>query len=328
MLIVSFPFIACVIVTTVLPVASVVFIKIAQKRNCFSWGPNHPNSEKAPLNRSLSPAQKAIVIKVFCISIVFGLIKGYTPSFLFFETAAGTFDLFVSFILAGVFLCLVICIGNTFVKHFGYPWLYKLSIPIMICGLLLTVTTQSSAIASKGFLLLGTNCVVTMLWSFLSHITGGCRKRAVVVFSFGLSGLFFGSFIGAVTAHYLDTTFDPQTTLVTGPAVAILLLVLTYIFVPSGKEPGQSKGFAEDQSGKWRQRIDALAKDHNLTSREHEVFALLAKGQSAKKIQETLFISASTVNTHRYHIYEKLGVATKQELINYVEAPRRRGDEI
>lgn len=43
-----------------------------------------------------------------------------------------------------------------------------------------------------------------------------------------------------------------------------------------------------------------------LSQREMEVFLLLAKGESTKAIAQALFISPKTVETHRYHIMEKL----------------------
>ena len=43
-----------------------------------------------------------------------------------------------------------------------------------------------------------------------------------------------------------------------------------------------------------------------LSQREMEVFLLLAKGESTKAIARSLFISPKTVETHRYHIMQKL----------------------
>ena len=47
-----------------------------------------------------------------------------------------------------------------------------------------------------------------------------------------------------------------------------------------------------------------------LTSREMEVFTLLANGLAIKKIAQELFISPKTVETHKYNIMEKLKVDT------------------
>ncbi|HLH31496.1 MAG TPA: response regulator transcription factor [Terriglobia bacterium] len=55
----------------------------------------------------------------------------------------------------------------------------------------------------------------------------------------------------------------------------------------------------------------------NLTTREREVFLLLAEGKSPSEVATSLFVSPKTVHTHRQHIMEKLGLRTTTELIRY-----------
>jgi len=50
-----------------------------------------------------------------------------------------------------------------------------------------------------------------------------------------------------------------------------------------------------------------------LTSREHEILALLSRGSLYKEIGSALNISISTVRTHVQHIYEKLQVQSRTE---------------
>ena len=66
-------------------------------------------------------------------------------------------------------------------------------------------------------------------------------------------------------------------------------------------------------------RIAALAAEHRLTPRETEVFALLAQGRSIPYIRDELIISRETAATHAKHIYAKLGVHSRQELIDLVQ---------
>lgn len=53
----------------------------------------------------------------------------------------------------------------------------------------------------------------------------------------------------------------------------------------------------------------------NLSNREREVFQLIAEGFSAKKIAEMLFISTSTVKSHRTKIMDKLGIDSPTHLV-------------
>ena len=54
-----------------------------------------------------------------------------------------------------------------------------------------------------------------------------------------------------------------------------------------------------------------------LSKREEEVLALIANGKSLKTIAEELFISVKTVETHKIHIQDKLGLANTAQLVKY-----------
>jgi len=55
----------------------------------------------------------------------------------------------------------------------------------------------------------------------------------------------------------------------------------------------------------------------SLSDREREVFFLLAKGLTNQQVAGHLVISPSTVQTHRGHIMEKLGLQSRADLIRY-----------
>ena len=55
----------------------------------------------------------------------------------------------------------------------------------------------------------------------------------------------------------------------------------------------------------------------SLSEREREVFQLIAEGRANKEIAELLFISVSTVETHRAHIMEKLDLHSAAEIVLY-----------
>lgn len=67
------------------------------------------------------------------------------------------------------------------------------------------------------------------------------------------------------------------------------------------------------------ERVNELANAHKLTKRETEVFGLLAHGRSIPYVRDALLISRDTAATHAKHIYAKLGVHSRQELISMVE---------
>lgn len=65
------------------------------------------------------------------------------------------------------------------------------------------------------------------------------------------------------------------------------------------------------EAGEERERYDGL------TAREKEILTLIASGLSNQQIAEKLYISIKTVQTHRAHILEKLGLHDRTELVRY-----------
>ena len=82
---------------------------------------------------------------------------------------------------------------------------------------------------------------------------------------------------------------------------------------PDAEKPAQTKD----------ERIVSVAEKFGLTARETEVFTLWATGHGAKSIEEKLVLSSATVRTHIRHIYEKLDVHSRAELIELLESRQR-----
>ena len=74
------------------------------------------------------------------------------------------------------------------------------------------------------------------------------------------------------------------------------------------------------QLGRFKRKCAAVADTFLLSRKETEVLFLLAKGRNSAAIQEALYISAGTANTHMRHIYRKLDVHSQHELIELVES--------
>ncbi len=62
-----------------------------------------------------------------------------------------------------------------------------------------------------------------------------------------------------------------------------------------------------------------LGKEFCLTPSETRILVLVARGRSARYIAEELGVSFNTVRTHIRHVYEKLAIHSRQELIDLVE---------
>jgi two-component system response regulator NreC len=67
---------------------------------------------------------------------------------------------------------------------------------------------------------------------------------------------------------------------------------------------------------------DSDGRPDSLSPREVEVLRLIALGHTNTEIAASLFLSVRTVESHRAHIQQKIGLTTRAELVGYV---RERG---
>lgn len=71
----------------------------------------------------------------------------------------------------------------------------------------------------------------------------------------------------------------------------------------------------DDAMQRWENPSDDPVEE--LTPREKEVLQLIVAGMTNLEIADKLIISVRTVETHRAHIIDKLGIRRRSELVNY-----------
>lgn len=128
----------------------------------------------------------------------------------------------------------------------------------------------------------------------------------------GLSAVFM--VLRFVSAHELSSWMVASGT--------FLLLVGALFLAPDRLLP-QVFAAADSHRVPLDEALAAMAAEGKLSKRESEVMALAARGRDSKVIQETLGVSASTVSTHMQNIYRKLGIHSRQELIDRLEEAMR-----
>jgi ligand-binding sensor domain-containing protein/DNA-binding CsgD family transcriptional regulator len=62
--------------------------------------------------------------------------------------------------------------------------------------------------------------------------------------------------------------------------------------------------------------VSQFLASHDISSREREILKLMLQGKSNKEIEDMLFISFHTVKNHVYHIFQKLKINSRGQLIN------------
>jgi DNA-binding CsgD family transcriptional regulator len=69
--------------------------------------------------------------------------------------------------------------------------------------------------------------------------------------------------------------------------------------------------------------LDVALQNYQISKREREIMELILQGKSNKEIEDGLFISYNTVKNHIYNLYQKLGVKSRGQLINFILETRK-----
>lgn len=105
--------------------------------------------------------------------------------------------------------------------------------------------------------------------------------------------------------------------------VALYLAVLWATFasfrtVYNRKEDERIEASVRMRAERATQVYDRVAAAHGLTPREREVMEMLAQGYTRAYVRDALGISDGTTSAHIAHVYQKLGVHKKDELLELV----------
>ncbi len=141
---------------------------------------------------------------------------------------------------------------------------------------------------------------VLSLAGIASLITYKLSSRAQRIYSF--------IFVLSIPLWILDLFFAQQKyfLLTCFPYVAFLFAVFVEVFSHPLPQPEN----AEKTDSSFKEKYD-------LTDREIEVYNLAAQGLSNQEISKKLFVSVHTVKSHLQHIFSKMNINTRYQLINF-----------
>ena len=204
---------------------------------------------------------------------------------------------------------------------------------MMLGGFMLRPLSGPEAVASGALSFAGASFSWMLLWMALASVGMGNPLGSLWTFGMGYVmqalGLALGAELGNLALSQGETVehaVNVVNALVTVGFVAYLLIGLRgFSFSRTFAEivPVSAPEVSDDPDAAVTRGCAALAAACELTGREADVLALLARGRSGAEIQEELSISRNTAKTHVRHIYRKAGVHSQQELIDLVRERAR-----
>lgn len=165
----------------------------------------------------------------------------------------------------------------------------------------------------------GSFAVVSLcIWSNMASAVRSVPVSARLVFPAGFL-LFALCFAAGLAVIGMVGTHGRTLCLV---MLAVYLALMAVSFALDSREE-KAALVAERPAGDTRsyihRRCDEIAKAAGLSPRECDVLYYLGRGYNHTYIAKKLYISENTVRTHVRHIYGKLGISSREELIDLVD---------
>lgn len=221
-------------------------------------------------------------------------------------------------IVGGLAIWWVFCFNGKL--HFTNLW--RSLLVLTATALLLLPHLDASLLSwSLAMMYIAQTLLIALVWITLADAAHHSSVDASVIFGacwavYALANA-LGSFLGVQFSNFAQSSY----------AIPILAYAITLVAVFALNERSfiESRMFTDLEEPETEDvpvldTIEAgckvLGNKFNLTDREIDIVTLLCKGRSKSYIAQTLFISENTVRSHSRHIYQKLDVHSKQEILD------------
>ncbi len=312
------PFAFAGAITCILPIASVALCRVALARlsaNAHSMEQPTVVFESHNL-RGLWKVGAAIAAFSFVTAFLIARFSGN-------QSAVPAIDFLAARLVEIAISSVVLLLVLKLEKSFNFSELWRIALLAlaadMLCQAALPQVTILRCVESSVW-----DLVVLFTWLTLADIARHSSMPTPLVFGIG-----WACYTAPFTIGSAASALAPMGTLNAATALALMFVLLIvaafclelrdqdtkWIFAElSGERSSAPTDFATLDD-----RCQAIAAERGLTPRELEVMQLLVKGRTKAYIAETLYLTENTVKGHARHIYTKLDVHSKQELLDLVE---------
>lgn len=152
------------------------------------------------------------------------------------------------------------------------------------------------------------------------------KGYATPALTFAMAGGFvrLGLAAGNSLALWYESMAVPVTQALTPPTRLAFMCLLAVVLVPLVRM--EFSIVALTAAPPTRNEVEEIcaeaAAEFGLSAREAEILLLIARGHTTNSMAEKLVISPYTVNTHIRHIYDKMQIHKRSELLNYLNMQR------
>lgn len=203
--------------------------------------------------------------------------------------------------------------------------LFKVALPLSAAGFVLLPLVWSGGGIANACAQLGSGVASIILWCMVAHTVRDTDLTPTAPFACALLATSVAQLAGTAVGFAFQDSLAQGGMVLTGVAlVAVYLVAMVSLFLFKdrglrGSDPVAPIPAPDSDATNVAARCHNLARDHGLTPRETELLIQLAQGRTLRAISEKLTVSENTVKYHVKSIYQKLGVHTRDEIIDLVK---------
>lgn len=208
----------------------------------------------------------------------------------------------------------------------------RLIVPLMAGGLLIISVVGSGLEEWGGCVMqIGYQLFLIYIYTEFAHMADDRSTMPGRIFTMGTCAIDFGLFAGylVITGTTLFRSNWVQGAILAIVYLLILVGILVFPRVIDQSSARAKKGIPSFFFGEPERKgghelsssktIADFASTYGLSSREEEIMQHLVRGRTLPSIAEETCLSYNTVKTHVSHIYQKVGVHTRDELLDTLE---------
>lgn len=222
-------------------------------------------------------------------------------------------------------------------KGFNFESIYRVAFPLMVLGFLAAAAVPgidrelSAALASVSYI--SVEMLVVLVVCGFSYRTG---MSAFWLFGIVKGCQYLSKFLGLAAMNAISSLEAAREISVIAFVLVIILVIAASLLFATERslfsdwgsnlksllnDPEHRTSTEKPTQAMLFERIKGLSEFYRLTQRETEVLMLLARGKSVRGIGADMFIAEGTVKAHIQHIYQKLDVHNRQELLAVIGTP-------
>lgn len=325
-----------VILFAAMPLASLGCIVRARdllKESSSTWQARSPQASKK------SPALFFVCIAVF--SVPYNYLRNSEE----LQTVLASATDWPSVLAVAVVALVGIALAEAVAERRGALLVPGFVLFLLSAAMLMHLVHDMSSIVVPSLLYSGYYLFLAMVYLALGPIVAATEENPTRLFAGAMLANVAGLLLGSAMSG-LERQLGVEGTTITVLAVAYALLIVgfallnsrsyslfrvnsfdeeeysfeyTMPIVSASVFPSGANGAVLSMFDAIVQQCDAVAERYALSARESEVLAELARGRTIASIADQLVVSENTVKAHTKAIYRKLGVHTREELLQRIE---------